>query len=237
MRVPSWRFERQYAAAGASVIAGVDEVGVGALAGPVVAGAVIFDPAKIPPSPPLSPLRPRASRGAARGALRLDKGGLGGIVLRDSKQLTARQRERAAAWIKRHAAAWAVGEASVAEITELNILQAAHLAMRRAVERLQIAPQLLLVDGRAMPEITGVPAVPIIDGDQLCCSIAAASIVAKVHRDALMAALDAQYPGYGFAAHKGYGSAAHLTALRTLGPCLVHRPTYAPVRAVCLTAA
>ncbi|MBI4021865.1 MAG: ribonuclease HII, partial [Candidatus Andersenbacteria bacterium] len=157
------------------------------------------------------------------------------VVIRDSKALSLKQRELAAAWITQHALAWAVGEASVAEITALNILRASHLAMRRAVDALAVTPELLLVDGREGRIHLKVPAVSLINGDQICFSIAAASIIAKVHRDALMRALDLRHPGYGLDAHKGYGSAAHLAALRELGASPCHRPTYAPVRAAALT--
>ena len=151
--------------------------------------------------------------------------------LRDSKQLTAKQREAAAVWIKGEASAWAVGEASVEEITELNILRASHLAMRRAIEALSRQPDLLLIDGRPAKPHEHIPAVSIIGGDHLSCSIAAASVLAKTHRDAVMRTLDEQYPDYGLAAHKGYGSAAHLAALRKFGASPAHRPTYAPVAA------
>lgn len=222
VRGPTWEYERQYAAAGVKEIAGVDEVGMGALAGPVVAGAVIF-------------YGSGETKNLKRKRGNFDVAFGNEIVLRDSKQLSVKQRQRTAAWIKQQALAWAVGEASVKEITSLNILRASHLAMQRAVDALAVVPELLLVDGREMQVHPNVPAISLIHGDQICCSIAAASIVAKVHRDALMIELDGEYPGYGLAAHKGYGSASHLAALRSLGPCSCHRPTYEPVRAAALT--
>ncbi len=157
----------------------------------------------------------------------LDKGGLGGI--KDSKTLSAKQREEAAKWIKDNAMAWAVGEASVEEITEMNILKASHLAMRRAVKSLKAQPNMLLVDGRPINLFENIPAVSLVNGDCLSLSIAAASIIAKVYRDKLMLKLDKQYPNYGFAAHKGYGTLGHRMALRRFGAAPCHRPTYAPV--------
>ena len=151
------------------------------------------------------------------------------MAIRDSKQLTAKQREEVARWIKENAVAWAVGEASVEEITEMNILKASHLAMRRAVEALKVKPDILLVDGRPVQLGKSLPTINIVKGDSLSLSIAAASIIAKVYRDKLMVALDKQYPNYGFASHKGYGSLAHRMALQNYGPAPCHRLTYAPV--------
>ena len=193
---------------------------MGALAGPVVAAATIFRARN-----DQTPMSPAYAQGY---------GGQGNdqIAIRDSKTLSAKQREKAAEWIKQHALAWAVGEANVEEITELNIRGASHLAMRRAVEALSPQPEMLLLDGTAAQPHPYIPAASLVRGDALSLSIAAASILAKVHRDAVMAKLEAQYPGYGFGAHKGYGSPAHLAALAGLGPCPCHRPTYAPVRAL-----
>ena len=149
--------------------------------------------------------------------------------LDDSKKLTARQRADLEVQIKARALAWAVGFASVEEIAELNILHATGLAMRRAVEALHIAPLHALVDGNyAFP--LPCPVKTVIRGDAISCSIAAASILAKTARDRLMGELDATYPGYGFAAHKGYGAPRHVEALNTLGPCPAHRMTWAPIR-------
>ena len=149
--------------------------------------------------------------------------------LNDSKKLTARQRETLEPEIKARAVAWGVGFASVAEIAELNILHATGLAMRRAVEAMQSPPAFALVDGN-YPFALPCPVKTVVKGDGISCSIAAASILAKVARDRLMAELDGLYPGYGFAAHKGYRAPAHARALLELGPCPEHRLSWAPVR-------
>jgi ribonuclease HII len=186
-------------ACGPGPVCGVDEAGRGPWAGPVSAAAVIFHPRKVP------------------------KG------LNDSKKLSAKQREALELEIKDRALAWAVAHASVAEIAELNILHATGLAMRRAVEALQTAPAMALIDGDyAFP--MPCPVRTVIGGDGLSCSIAAASILAKTARDRLMVEMDAVYPGYGFASHKGYHAESHVEALRRLGPCPEHRTTWAPVR-------
>jgi len=151
--------------------------------------------------------------------------------LDDSKRLTARQRDEAEARIKAEAVAWAVAYATVDEIAEFNILRATGLAMRCAVEALSHAPAFALVDGDKAFEFH-CPSEAVVGGDGICASIAAASILAKTARDRLMAALDAEYPGYGFAVHKGYGVPAHAAALRALGPCAIHRMTWAPLRAL-----
>jgi len=180
-------------------VCGVDEAGRGPWAGPVCAAAVILAPRKVP------------------------KG------LNDSKKLTARQREALEVEIKGRATAWGVGFASVAEIAELNILHATGLAMRRAVEAMQVQPVFALVDGNyAFP--LPCPVKTVIRGDGISCSIAAASILAKVARDRLMAELDGLYPGYGFAGHKGYRAPVHARALLEMGPCPEHRLAWAPVR-------
>lgn len=182
------------------VTAGVDEVGRGPLAGPVVAAAVIFDPAA-----------PRI-----RG-------------LRDSKRVPPDERERLAERIRGRALAWAVGVAEVEEIDRLNIFHASLLAMTRALDALSVAPHRILVDGLHCPPC-GIPGEAIVGGDDSVASISAASIVAKVYRDALMVTLDGDYPGYGFASHKGYTTRAHLAALESLGACPIHRRSFAPVR-------
>jgi ribonuclease HII len=151
--------------------------------------------------------------------------------LDDSKRLTALQREAAEVRIKAEAVAWAVAFASVEEIGELNILHATGLAMRRAVEALSIAPAHVLVDGDKGFTFACL-SEPVIGGDAISASIAAASILAKTARDRLMVAHDADYPGYGFADNKGYGVPAHAVALRALGPCPIHRMTWAPLRAL-----
>ncbi|MCC7413035.1 MAG: ribonuclease HII [Gammaproteobacteria bacterium] len=181
------------------MVAGVDEVGRGPLAGPVVAAAVVLDPRRI----------------------------IAG--LRDSKALSARRREDLAARIEQEALAWALGRAEVEEIDAINILQATLLAMRRAVEALAVVPVLALVDGPHCPSLV-CPARAVIGGDATQPAISAASIIAKVARDREMVALEARYPGYGFAAHKGYPTAAHLQALARLGVTPAHRRSFAPVR-------
>ena len=203
---PTLEIEQQYWQSSVTPVAGLDEAGMGALAGPVVAGAVVFDAA----------------------------GGWGdfNVLIRDSKTLSAKQRQRAAEWIKEQARSWAIGEASVEEITQLNIRQAAHLAMRRAVDQLEPAPALLLIDGNPAEPHPSIPATNIVKGDSVSLSIAAASILAKVHRDELMVQLDAKFPAYGLAQHKGYGSAQHLAALHQHGASPHHRTTYAPVAKV-----
>ena len=149
--------------------------------------------------------------------------------LDDSKKLSAAQRQVLEVEIKARAVAWAVGFASVEEIAELNILHATGLAMRRAVQSLSVEPVHALVDGNyAFP--LPCPVKTVIRGDGLSCSIAAASILAKTARDRLMGELDALYPGYGFAAHKGYGAPVHARALMELGPSPVHRMSWAPIR-------
>jgi ribonuclease HII len=183
----------------AECLAGVDEVGRGPLAGPVVAAAVILDPER-----PIEGLR-------------------------DSKKLTERRREVLAEQIRERALAWSLGRAEVHEIDEINILQASLLAMQRAVAGLQLAPELVLVDGNRCPQLD-YPSQAVIRGDALVPAISAASIIAKVSRDREMTELDSSYPGYGLAKHKGYPSKAHLEALQTLGVTPVHRRSYAPVR-------
>ena len=149
----------------------------------------------------------------------------------DSKKLTAARREALAGEIKARAAGWGVGMAQPAEIDTLNVYHAGLLAMRRALEDLSVAPGHVLVDARTVPGMA-MPQTPIIRGDALSLSIGAASIIAKTTRDRLMAELDAQYPGYGLAQHKGYPVAAHVAALRRLGPSPIHRRSFAPVREV-----
>lgn len=180
------------------LISGVDEAGRGPLAGPVVAAAVILDPS--------NPIQ----------------------GLKDSKQLTPSKRVKLFKKIRQQALAFAVASASVAEIDEINILQASLLAMQRAVARLKMIPQLILVDGNQCPTFP-YEAKAIINGDDSEPAISAASIVAKVIRDRWMGMLDRRYPGYGFAQHKGYTTGQHLDALRLHGPCKLHRKYFAPV--------
>jgi ribonuclease HII len=151
--------------------------------------------------------------------------------LRDSKQLTALRRERLYDEIRAKALCCSIAEASVDEIDALNILQATLLAMQRAVGGLRLRPHSVLVDGNRLP-LLDMPCKAIVQGDAKVTAIAAASILAKVHRDRLCLALDEQYPGYGFADHKGYSTAVHLAALRERGACPQHRRSFAPVAAV-----
>lgn len=196
------RHESELWAEGINHIAGVDEAGMAPLAGPVVAAAVIL---------------PRGYK--LRG-------------LNDSKKiLDEAKREEFAALIKRDALCWAVGSTEVEEIDRLNIYHAGLLAMRRAVEGLSIQPDFALVDARKIPGCP-CPQRKIIHGDLLSASIAAASIIAKTTRDAYMARLDEEYPGYGLRSHKGYPTPAHYQALKTLGAAPIHRRSFAPVRQI-----
>lgn len=149
--------------------------------------------------------------------------------LADSKTLSALRREALAVKIRTHATAWALGVASVEEIDQLNILQATLLAMQRAVSGLGLTPGLVLVDGNRAPNLF-CPVRAVVRGDALIKSISAASILAKVARDAILQKLDSEYPGYGFAVHKGYPTAAHQRALEALGPSPVHRRSFGPVK-------
>ncbi len=152
-----------------------------------------------------------------------------GPLLTDSKKLSEKQRNVCYDAITSQAVAWSIGVASVAEIDALNILQATMLAMTRAVEKLMPQPDHVLIDGNRTPALV-VPAEAVIQGDALHACISAASIVAKVTRDQLIVAMDRHFPEYGFAQHKGYGTAAHLAALQAHGPCRLHRQSFAPVR-------
>ena len=181
-------------------LAGVDEAGRGPLAGPVSAAAVILDPQR-----PIDGLA-------------------------DSKALSASRRERLALDIQQYALSWSVSYAEVAEIDELNILHATMAAMQRAVALLNVAPDVVLVDGNRTPPLS-VPSHAIIKGDARVDCISAASILAKVHRDRRMHALHDSYPQYGFAQHKGYPTQLHRDALHKHGPTPEHRRSFAPVRA------
>lgn len=189
------RFEDEARAAGCLAVAGVDEVGRGALCGPVVAAAVVLGEG-------------------------FDTEGLD-----DSKRLTARQRERQAERIRAQARAFATGVAGPAEIDAVNILQATLLAMRRAVLALPLRPDLVLIDALTIPGLD-LEQRPIVKGDAQSVSIAAASILAKVTRDALMAELDARHPGYGLARNMGYACQDHRDALRRMGPSPIHRRSF-----------
>jgi ribonuclease HII len=182
------------------LICGVDEAGRGPWAGPVTAAAVILDPA-----------RPIAG-------------------LTDSKKLSEKRRDILAPQIKDRALAWCIAHASAAEIDTLNIRQATHLAMRRAINGLSFPPAHALIDGNDCPADLPCTATTIIKGDLKEPAISAASILAKTARDAILREMDAAYPVYGFAQHKGYGTAVHAKALTTHGPCPIHRQSFAPVR-------
>lgn len=181
-------------------IAGVDEAGRGPLVGTVVAAAVILDP-----NNPIAGLN-------------------------DSKKLTEKKREKLFIEIQEKALAWAIAEASPAEIDELNILQASLLAMRRAVEALQVQPDQVLVDGNKIPQGLLMPCEAVVGGDALHAEISAASILAKVTRDRQMLELDQKFPQFGFAKHKGYPTKAHFEAIALHGVTAEHRRSFGPVR-------
>lgn len=189
-------------------LAGVDEAGRGPLAGPVVAGAVILD---------------RRSR-------------IGG--LRDSKKLSPERRFEIAGEIRRRSLAWSVAWADPAEIDRLNILEATLLAMRRAILGLRVQPRFVQVDGNRLPELTfggmRLEGEAVVGGDAFIEAISAASIVAKVCRDAIMIHMDRIYPNYGFARHKGYGTMAHRERIERFGPCQQHRRSFRPFRSTSL---
>ncbi len=189
------RHEERLWAGGVAPVAGLDEAGRGPLAGPVVAAAVVFAPGTFIPG------------------------------VDDSKRLTPLRRERLYQEIFRHALALAVGVVQPAEIDQLNIRNATHLAMRKALSRLPTRPAHVLVDGEAVPGLE-IPQTALVGGDRSSFSIAAASIVAKVLRDRLMLAYDRIFPQYGFAEHKGYATARHIAALRAHGPCAIHRRSF-----------
>ena len=189
---------------GYAVIAGVDEAGRGSLAGPVVAGAVVL------------PLHPKGDWTAG---------------IRDSKRLTPRQRQAALLTMRDESIAMGYGIASNAEIDDMGIIWATRAAMARAIAALPVRPDFLLLDAILLPDLA-TDQRSIIKGDAKCLSIAAASIVAKETRDSMMREYDAEYPAYGFAQHKGYATRQHLDALENVGPCDIHRYSFAPVRRV-----
>ena len=198
--MPSFEFETRVS----GIVAGIDEVGRGPLAGPVVAAAAIIDRARAPAS-----------------LLKL---------IDDSKKLSEARRETAyEAMIASGCVGYAIAEASVAEIDRINILQATFLAMRRALAALAERPDRVLVDGNKVPPDLGCAGECIVGGDARSYSIAAASILAKVTRDRQMARLAEQFPGYGWESNRGYGSAMHLRALEQLGPTPHHRMSFAPL--------
>lgn len=199
---PSLQFESELRDRGFTLIAGLDEVGRGPLAGPVVAAAVI-----LPPELPAE-----ASR-----------------LVRDSKQISEQRREEALEFITKTALAVGIGACDAAEIDATGIANATRLAMARALEELDTVPDHLLIDAVKLPSIQ-IPQRSIIKGDSISSSIAAASIVAKVTRDRLMVGvIENDYPGYGFASHKGYGTRDHIAAINQLGPCAVHRRSFRPI--------
>jgi ribonuclease HII len=186
---------------GFTVVAGLDEVGLGPLAGPAVAGAAVLRVGDRLPG------------------------------LNDSKQLTPDQRLRLDALIRRRAVAWAIGSVGPEEIDRRGLTHARQEAMRIAVAGLGVPAEYLLVDAWDVPDLP-LPQLCVVKGDSICASIMAASILAKVYRDGLMIEYDQQYPGYGFAGHKGYATPTHKRALRELGPSPIHRMSWAPIRAV-----
>ena len=196
-----WRHEDEIIRAGGALVAGMDEVGRGPLAGPVTAAIVVLDAHAIPDG------------------------------LDDSKALSARRREQLFEEIVKHARAIALAQASAQEIDRLNIRRATHLAMARAARALPLAVGHILVDGSDLPPGLPCPASTLVKGDALSVSIAAASIVAKVTRDRQMARLATAYPAYGFDSHAGYATKAHLAALAAHGPSPHHRMSFSPVRA------
>lgn len=198
-----WQYEREARDVGFTIVAGLDEVGRGPLAGPVVTACIVLP----------------------------NDFSLDGI--KDSKKLSARQRERADTRIRIEAVAIGLGIVEPETIDRINILQATRQAMREAFLSLTPPPDCVLIDGLPVPNFPCPNQRAIIGGDGVCASIAAASIVAKVARDRMMHAYHAVYPEYGFAGHKGYGSAKHIEALQTHGPCPIHRRSFAPV-AACL---
>jgi ribonuclease HII len=199
---PDLNFELALWQQGFKLVAGIDEAGRGALAGPVAVGAVIL-PANLPDL-----------------AIQLPG-------IRDSKQLKPKDRELAAIVIKGIAVSWAVGLAEAAEIDQLGIARATRLAAMRAVNQLACVPQHLLIDYIKLNE-SDLPQTSLVKGDQRSLSIACASILAKTTRDELMIRLGEQYPNYGFARHKGYGTAGHHAAIQACGACPIHRVSFAP---------
>jgi ribonuclease HII len=188
-------FERRFWSSGLDYVAGVDEAGIGPLAGPVVSAAVVFRP-----------------------STRIEG-------VNDSKRLSPVKRAVLASRILEDALSVSIGISEVEEIDRINVYQSGLLSMKRAVLGLSVVPGALLVDGRVVPGLP-MPQRLIVKGDRRSFSIAAASIIAKTHRDQIMRDLDRQYPGYGFAAHKGYGTSAHREALRKLGPAAPHRRSF-----------
>jgi len=201
MKLPTFDQEHALQDRGYRLVAGVDEVGRGALAGPVMAAAVIL---------PLGSDFPWLK------------------LVRDSKQLSPRQRERVFDLVRSAGIPFGLGSVPHATIDRVGIVRATRMAMAEAVQALPSRPDFLLIDALSLPEVD-LPQKGIVRGDQLSFSIACASIVAKVSRDRQMTELDGVYPGYGLARHKGYGTRQHLQCLGRLGPCAIHRRSFAPV--------
>jgi len=226
---PDLAFERRLWKHGFTYVAGMDEAGRGALAGPVAVGAVILPMAQrrgaaTGPGPRLHD----PADGFLSGETRVR--GHRGVSLRgvrDSKQMTPAQRESAAVRVREQAVAWSVGFASCEEIDADGIVRAIRLAALRALEQLRVFPEYLLTDFRLELPQLDIGQTSLVKGDARCLSIAAASVLAKTGRDALMRELDAQQPGYGLAAHKGYGTRDHLLALQRMGRSPIHRKTFA----------
>ena len=202
IRLPTFDSENELGALGYRLIAGIDEVGRGALAGPVFAAAVMLpvdaDFAWLP-------------------------------LVRDSKQLSPRQREHLFQLIQQDNIPVGLGKVPHSVVDDIGIVRATRLAMCQAVERLSVVPDFLIIDALTLPDIP-LPQKGMVRGDEKSVSIACASVVAKVSRDRYMAELDGIYPGYGLAAHKGYGTSQHLARLRQLGPSPIHRRSFAPVQ-------
>jgi ribonuclease HII len=226
---PSLAFERALWRGGLTYVAGMDEAGRGALAGPVAVGAVIL------PSFPQLPMDARGDRKRRRTQVSSHSRSVRGHPgeapdllkgVRDSKQMTPRQREAAVPHIKQLSLAWSVGFASPDEIDSEGIVRAVRLAALRALEDLAIVPDYLLTDFRLELPQLDISQTALVKGDVCCLSIAAASVLAKTARDALMREMDVQVPGYGLGAHKGYGTQAHRMALMRLGRSPIHRKTF-----------
>jgi ribonuclease HII len=206
-QLPNLDHENELKSQGYELIAGIDEVGRGALAGPVVAGAVILPhPASLPWFE----------------------------LVRDSKELNFRKRESLFDLINKEAIAVGIGIVPPQVIDSVNILKATRMAMIQAVEKLPVQPSFLLIDRLGLSQCP-IPQRGITRGDKVCLSIACASIIAKVTRDRMMEEFDQTYPGYGFAQHKGYGTGSHLSCLQKLGPSPIHRLYFAPVRNIMIS--
>lgn len=211
LKTASLQHERRYFRAGYRRIVGLDEAGRGPLAGPVAAAAVAL------------PLERTDLAQALRG-------------VRDSKEMSASQRDRLSDKIKDVASVWGIGQSSVEEIDRMGIVEATKTALQRALDNAlagtEFVPDCLFLDYMPWPERSDIPQLSIVDGDKYSLTIACASVLAKVWRDQYMQNLDRTYQGYGFAQHKGYGTSAHLKALRQSGPCAAHRRSFKPVCAI-----